>query len=174
MKISIRQNCFETNSSSNHSLILTTKQNCEKDKAEFKKSIEKEFYFMPGCFNEPVETKEEKCYFLGGLFDFDYSQFGILGQQYKIFIKVLTDNNENEILETLAQNRKEFLNGEIGDPCCSAFYDQGVLSECNCCFYEIFEKFFQVKNFEDPEKDLYNMIYDFIFGDGVIIPYEYL
>ena len=61
MKISVRKGCFETNSSSNHSLIITNEEDMENDKAQFLKE-EDEFFAPYGGFCKPLKTKEEKCY----------------------------------------------------------------------------------------------------------------
>lgn len=174
MKINIRRNCFETNSSSNHSLILTTKKDCEKDMCAFKEKKKKNRFISAGGFRKRVETKEEKCYFLGGLFDFDARQFGELSQKYKIFIKILEDNNETEILEKLKVNRENYLNYKVGDPYCRKFFGESVLDECTCCFYRTFKEFFDITNSDNPQKDMYDMLYEFIYGDGVMVPYEYI
>ena len=42
MKIAIRKGCFETNSSSNHTLIITNEKDIENDKERFLKEEEDE------------------------------------------------------------------------------------------------------------------------------------
>lgn len=197
MKIQIRKGMFETNSSSVHALIITNSRDKDKDYRDMKKE---EHLWYPEYINvsDCVHTKEDKVLMLGGLFDSEkYPYNGGMDEEYKIFLKVLKDNNETELLQKLKENRKEFK--EYPDePYCTNYFCEGCLIECTCGFYTKFHKYFSVgsvcyDDFESeigtlglPEeeerkifrkivrenrKELYKKLYDFIYGDGLIIPY---
>lgn len=197
MKIQIRKGMFETNSSSVHSLIITNARDKEKDYEAMKKE-EKSWYPEYIRESDCVHTKEDKVLMLGGLFDSEkYPYNGGMDEEYKIFIKVLKDNNETELLNKLKANREEFK--EYPDePYCTNYFCEGCLIECTCNFYTKFHKYFNtgsisyrdIKNdigtlglepkeeekilrkiVRENRKELYKKIYDFIYGDGLIIPY---
>lgn len=200
MKISVRKGCFETNSSSNHSLIITNEEDMENDKAQFLKE-EDEFFAPYGGFCKPLKTKEEKCYFMADLFHKENREFKAMEEEYEVFIQILKDNNETEILENIKFSKNQYFNHEVGEPkFCDAQYGQGCLIECNCPFYEKFRKYFNLnlstksldellkeleeigiegmKKKEEKERKpldkqkLYNKLKEFIYGNGVIVPYE--
>ena len=199
MKIAIRKGCFETNSSSNHSLIITNEEDMENDKAQFLKE-EDEFFAPYGGFCKPLKTKEEKCYFMADLFHKENREFGVLENEYEVFIQVLKDNNEVEILNNIEIAKNQYFNYEVGEPkFCDSKYGQGCLIECNCPFYEKFKKYFnlnlQTKSLDELLKELdeigleemkkkeeerkplnkeklYKRLYEFIYVNGVIVPYE--
>lgn len=197
MKIQIRKGMFETNSSSVHSLIITNARNKDEDYKAMKKE---EWIWYPEYINESdcVYTKEDKVLMLGGLFDSEKYPFnGGMDEEYKIFLKVLKDNNEIELLQKLKENRLEFK--ECPDePYCTNYFCEGCLIDCNCGFYKKFHEYFQTgsicydeiekdigtlglpeeeerkllrKIVRDNRKELYKKLYDFIYGDGLIIPY---
>ena len=199
MKIQIRRGMFETNSSSVHSLILTN----VRDKDEDYKNMEKEEEFWYPEYinvNHCVSTKENKVLMLGGLFDQEKYPYGsALEEEYKIFIKILKDNNETELLQKLKENRLEFKSCP-DEPYCTNYFSEGCLIECNCGFYSKFKAYFKpgslsykdikedigTLGLEDPKeeekilrkivrenrKEFYKKLYDFIYGDGLIYPYE--
>lgn len=185
MKITIRKNTFETNSSSLHSLVITNEKDMEKDKEEFLKNDAG--LIIPGYseFCKPLKTKEEKCYFLNDLFNKENVDYDMLKYQHKVFMKVLKDNKEEEILMNIALYNKEFKKAKYSEPpfCQHSFYN-GVLIECNCPFYDAFNKYFkhsldidkETNDFPKIDKNnaLYQELYKFIYEDGVIVPYEYL
>ena len=201
MKIAIRKKCFETNSSSNHTLIITNEEDLENDKAQFLKEEEDDFFAAYGNFCKPLKTKEEKCYFMADLFHKENKDFGSMEDEYEVFIQVLKDNNEEEILKTIEKNREDFYDGKVDEPqFCNDQYFNGCLIECNCPFYRKFRKYFnldlQTKSLEEllneletkgleqlkkeerenkpilNEEKLYKELYKFIYEDGIIVPYE--
>jgi hypothetical protein len=200
MKISIRKHTFETNSSSNHSLILTNEKDMEKDKEKFEKELFGDDPLWENyCdgFLTPIKSVAEKAYFLNGVFNYENSDYEWMENEYKIFIKVLEDNNEAKILENIKLHNEQFKNS--GCPYCDKFYGEGTLTGCNCEFRKKFNKYFKLIDIQDiytledifkmssKELDkiyreiatkningLYQKIYDFLYKDGIIIPYEYL
>ena len=196
MKIQIRRGMFETNSSSVHSLIITNKRDKDKDYEKMKKEEAiwyPEYIYESNC----VHTKEDKVLMLGGLFDFENVEGGWLKDEYKIFIKVLKDNNEFELIEKLNANKEEYRK-ERDEPYCTNYFCEGCLIECSCSFYSKFNEYFRSgslnmrelrkdigdlglskeehekllrKMLRENKKELYKKIYDFIYGDGLIIPY---
>ena len=195
MKISIRKSVFETNSSSMHSLIITNEKNKDED---LKKHDEKlnpaGFYYDRPVIND----KAEKVYFLAALFENDKDNFGFLRFQHKVFLKVLKDNNETELLHNIELHRHQYCLNRDRRYCCNYFCED-VLMDCDCNFVEQFNKYFgnindtsyllsddvnednildiATKQFElndRNKRELYQRLYDFIYKDGVIIPYEYL
>lgn len=196
MKIQIRMGMFETNSSSSHSLIITNKKRMKKD---YDKMIKENHFFYPEYITEEdkVETKEDKVLMLSGLFDYE-NRYGLLKEERKIFIKVLKKNNENELLEKIKKYRKQYKHSP--EPYCTSYYYQGCLDQCTCCFYNQFKKYFKYpsievnaslirlskkQGFDSPtdefafmkktirknKKILYKKLYEFIYGDGMILPY---
>ena len=165
MKISIRKGAFETNSSSMHSLVITNKKNQKKDYNKRKKEIENWGF---NYSDKPVTDKENKVYFLAALFEYDNYYDKVMSREYNIFLKILKDNNEEELLETLQQNTKQFK--EKGCRFCSNYFDNDVLIDCDCKFPKEFFNYFGMVS----EEELYKKLYDFIYGDGVIVPYEYM
>lgn len=200
MKIAIRKGCFETNSSSNHTLIITNENDIENDKAQFLKEEEDEWFAIYGNFCKPLKDKAEKCYFMADLFHKENKDFHSMEEEYEVFIQVLKDNNEEEILKTIEQNRIDFYEGKVGEPqFCNDQYFNGCLIECNCPFYRKFRKYFnldlktksleellkeietkgleQMKKEEENKKPLnkeklYKKLYEFIYEGGIIVPYE--
>ena len=202
MKIAIRKGCFETNSSSNHTLIITNEKDIENDKERFLKEEEDEWFAQYGNFCTPLKDKAEKCYFMADLFHKENKDYGLMKKKYKVFIKVLKDKKEKEILKAIKKNRKDFYKGKVGEPqFCNDKYYNGCLIECNCPFYRKFRKYFNLdinnnnksleelleeietkglKQMKKEEKnrnplnkeELYKKLYEFIYGDGIIVPYE--
>lgn len=165
MKISIRKGSFETNSSSMHSLVITNKKNQKNDYCKRKKEIENwGFYYS----DKPVIDKENKVYFLAALFEYDNHYDKVMSREYNIFLKILEDNNEEELLKNLQQNAKQFK--ENGCRFCSNYFDNDVLIDCDCKFPKEFFNYFGVVS----DEEMYQKLYDFIYGDGVIVPYEYM
>lgn len=170
MKYTIRKNTFETNSSSHHSLIITNEKDIEKDKEEFLNK-EGDLWRPYGAFCEAIKSKEEKCYFLADLFNKEYESLKWMVDEYETFIQVLKDNKEEEILMNIMLYKEEFLKAPYDEPpFCQRFFFHGVLDECNCPFYTEFKKYFK----SNSDKTLYEKIYDFIYKDGIIVPYECL
>ena len=121
-------------------------------------------------------------------------------KEYEVFIQILKDNNEEEILSNIEKAKQEYFNYEVDEPkFCDSKYGQGCLIECNCPFYEKFKKYFnlnlQTKSLDELLKELeekgiegmkkkeeetkpfnaeklYKKLKEFIYGDGVIVPYE--
>ena len=197
MKIGIRRGVFETNSSSNHALMITDKDNYEDDKIKFENEMNSGFFPCHGGFAKPITDKAEKAYFLAHLFDRDKSHFNRLKKEYKIFMYVLKDNNENEILENIKINHEKYIN-ERSWCYCRKYYCDDILDDCTCGFEHEFNKYFHhidvdkyldyllndnkdEKTKDDFEKlikkddrNLYEKIYDFLYKDGMIVPFEYL
>ena len=195
MKILIRRGMFETNSSSVQALIITNKREKDKDYAAMKKE---EYIWYPEYIQESqcVHTKEDKVLMLGGLFDSENVVGGWMKEEYKIFMKVLKDNNETELIEKVRANSKEFKDYP-DEPYCTNYFWEGCLIECSCSFYSKFNAYFKhgsltlkdlrtdLEDFDLDEehekilkqivrknrKELYDKIKDFIYGDGLIIPY---
>lgn len=165
MKISIRRKAFETNSSSMHSLIITNERNKDEDYKRRENDIENYGLYYS---NTPIMDKENKIYFLCSLFDYDKDYDNSLKREYEIFLRVLKDNNENELLSSF--NTKKEKCKEYDCRVCSNYFENDVLIDCTCRFDKEFKDYFG--NCNDDE--LYNKLYDFIYGDGVIIPYEYM
>ena len=198
MKIQIRKGMFETNSSSNHSLIITNAK-CKKDEIKKHKNKMEEDYFCQGFFNDEISSKEDKILMLGGLFDYEMQTFEWMKVEYSVFIKLLQDNNELTLIEKLKENQKEYKKTK-DEPYCSNYYYHGCLCDCTCSFYKKFKEYFnygpirqvdlfldeRVRNIDDVDerlayieniitenkKDLYNKLHDFIYGDGIILAYE--
>lgn len=198
MKIQIRKGMFETNSSSVHALIITNERDKEKDCNKIRKE---EALWEPYInINYCLKKKEDKVLMLAGLFDGEQIPYGGMEDEYKIFIKVLKDNNEVELIEKIRKNRKEYRITR-DEPYCTNYYSEGCLIDCNCCFYSKFNAYFKDEvgslNFNEMKEDvgplgldekeenriirkmvrenrklLYNRLYDFIYGDGLIIPYD--
>lgn len=195
MKIQIRREMFETNSSSVHALIITNKRDKDKDYAAMKKE---EYIWYPEYIHESdcIHTKEDKVLMLGGLFDSENIVGAWMKEEYKIFMKVLKDNNETELIEKVKANSKEFKDYP-DEPYCTNYFCEGCLMDCSCSFYSKFNAYFKhgsltlqelrtdlqdwdlseenekklKKIVRENRKELYKKIYDFIYGDGLIIPY---
>ena len=149
MKIQIRRGMFETNSSSVHALIITNERNKDKDYEDMKKE---EHLWYPEYIttSKCVHTKEDKVLMLGGLFDSENIPYRNLVEEYKIFLKVLKDNNETELLQKLKENKLEYK--ECPDePYCTNYFCEGCLIECNCDFYSKFNKYFDVGTIDYKE-----------------------
>lgn len=99
MKVVIRRSVFETNSSSNHCLILTKKEDMEEKLNKVRK--EYEWFMSVGTEENPIVSKEDKCYLLQGIFEEELSSGFCSEAIYDIFKQVLKDNNEVEILEKI-------------------------------------------------------------------------
>ncbi len=198
MKIQIRRGIFETNSSSNHSLIITNRrcfeEECKKAQEEY------EWYTIRfGKVDVQVVTKEDKALMLGGLFDYEVQRFGFMTREYAIFLKVLKDNNEEALLRKIKENSDKYRE-HPSEPYCREYFCEGCLDDCTCSFYSKFKKYFdydsltkeaymyddsRVVALDDPDEKermilqiieenkeaLYKKLYDFIYGDGVIVPY---
>ncbi len=169
MKIQIRKSVFETNSSSTHSLIITNQENKQPDIEQAIKN-EEPYWVDYLYFNEHLTTKDEKVLMLGGLFDFEIYRNHNLKEEYKVFLKILKDNNEKELLAKLEENRKNYLTKNEEPYCTNCFYN-GCLIDCNCQFYQKFHEYFYQKN-DNENEDLYQKLFKFIYQDGIIIPYE--
>lgn len=194
MNFKARIGVFETNSSSTHSLILTNERELEKDLA--KKKCEKEKMFDYGGPTEILRTKEDKVYFLAGTFDEDKRQFNFLEEEYKVFLKVLKDNKEKELLKNIKDHQKEYFKNK-GEPYCTNYFEHNPLCDCTCCFHSHFQEYFKInissalldvefqENMDAKEflnivddikrkkiKELYNKISEFLYGDGVIVAYD--
>lgn len=198
MKVQIRRGVFETNSSSNHSLIITNRKNFKKECEKVQKKCE--WYVINFSeVDDQVCTKEDKVLMLGGLFDYEVQNFGILQEEYEIFLKILKDNNEIELLEKVKENSKEY-EKHSSEPYCTNYFYEGCLSDCTCSFYSKFLKYFDYESLkkeyymyddirvfeiedinekeemiqkiiEENKEIFYKKLYDFIYGDGVIVPY---
>lgn len=171
MKIVVRKSVFETNSSSNHSLIITNSKEVKDEIKRLKREVEEEtgLIVQPGI----LDTKEDKVYMLGGFFDWvqgnDYNEYDEL---YDIFIKVLKDNNDEELINNLIIHREEHKDEE---PYCTTFFGEGTLRGCYCYFDNIVEKNFLkfcYSNDEEFTKGVYSRLKDFIYGDGVFVLYD--
>ena len=57
--------------------------------------VEKMFFPDFKNIENQIHTKEDKVLMLSGLFYYENKDFGFLEEEYKIFIKVLEDNNED-------------------------------------------------------------------------------
>ena len=78
-------------------------------------------------------------------------------------------NRAEEFLwKNLQQNAKQFK--ENGCRFCSNYFDNDVLIDCDCKFPKEFFNYFGVVS----DEEMYQKLYDFIYGDGVIVPYEYM
>lgn len=191
MKIVIRKHSFETNSSSHHSLIFTNEK--MKDRDIEKENYDKEPFEEPGI-NEVCE-KEKKAYFLAGLFDYENKHYkNLMLEEYKIFLSVLEDNDENEILENIKLHKHKYLTTYGCEAYCDTFFYHGTLIDCNCGFRKKFIEYFKVnidkerlmlehntvdfdfleRKVEENKNDLYQRIYDFLYKDGILIAYEYM
>lgn len=168
MKIQIRKNIFETNSSSTHCLIITDEENKEKD---LKSTIEEEKYFYPEyvSFHNELNSPKDKILMLAGLFDCENHRNNNLTKEYEIFIKILNDQNEIELLKQIKINRKLYLN-DPDEPYCTEYYDNGCLICCNCNFCFKFTKYLKLNNL--TEEEIYQKLKKFIYDNGIIIPYE--
>ena len=200
MKIVIREGMFETNSSSNHSLILTNTKKCKADIKKKDKQLDDEYCHIFGG-GEKVASKEDKCLLLAGLFDGMVIQYGAMKEEYKIFIKVLRYNKEKELLSKIKENKKEYKNNRGYEPYCENYFAEGVLIDCTCDFKREFDKYFKVKLsmvdclkdprvkalesqtdkfnkaeeiIEERKKELYEKLHKFIYEDGIIVPYAHL
>ena len=198
MKIQIRRGVFETNSSSNHSLIITNRKEYKKECEKVQKNC-KWYKINFGEVDKQVVTKEDKALMLGGLFDYEVQNFGLLRKEHEIFLKILKDNNETELLEKVIKNSNKYKD-HPSEPYCTEYFYEGCLDECTCSFYSKFKEYFdydslekeyymyddirvfEIKDLnkkeemieqiiEENKKIFYKKLYDFIYGDGVIVPY---
>lgn len=193
MKVVFRKHTFETNSSSHHSIILTNPENLKKD---IKKEDKECNPFMYGA-HEPLTTVKDKALFMAGMFDYEIKQMNWMKVEYKVFLDVLKDNKEEEILLQIAANREQYFSGEIDEPMCSYFFENGCLIDCFCGFSQKFRKFFGVdlgkyelleenkdsnndyflslkEEYDKARKVLYDKLYDFLYNEGLLVPYEYM
>jgi hypothetical protein len=183
MKVVIRRSVFETNSSSNHCLILTKKEDMEEKLNKVRK--EYEWFMSVGTEENPIVSKEDKCYLLQGIFEEQLSSDFCSETVYDIFKQVLKDNNETEILEKIEKHMVDF-NENNYCMLCEEYFCHGTLCDCDCDFLYLLEKFFDVKiNYvldenaqyvvaEESKKDIYDMFYKYIYQDVIVIPYEYI
>ena len=198
MKIQVRREMFETNSSSNHSLIITNKK-CFKKECKKVQSKFDWFVINFGEVEDQVISKEDKVLMLGGLFDYEMNDLYFLIEEYEIFLKILKDNNEIELLEKVKENSSEYKK-HPSTPYCRKYFFEDCLSDCTCSFYSKFKKYFDYdsltkedymyndirvieiddldkkeeminKIIEENKEKLYKKLYNFIYGDGVIVPY---
>ena len=196
MKIVIRNATFETNSSSHHTLILTNEKDYKTDVKKMTEQMKRECCW--GGPHDALATKRDKVLFLAGLFDCDNRQFGLMTGEYHVFIKVLKDNNETQLLEEVVKNRADFFEHRRSEPFCNDYFNNGELWDCTCSFSKVFRDYFKVRidpyivvkglSGQSPEEfyakakeqldeqtaQLYNKLYQFIYNDGLIVPYEYL
>jgi hypothetical protein len=183
MKVVIRRSVFETNSSSNHCLILTKKEDAEE---KLKKVKEEYKWFMStGAEYNPIITKEDKCYLLQGVFEEQLAYEQCDKTVYDIFKQVLKDNNEMEILEKIERHLIDY-NENNYCMLCEDYFCHGSLCDCNCNFLFLLEKFFDVKIkyiydkekqyiiAEESKKMIYDMFYSYIYEEVIVIPYEYI
>lgn len=172
MKIQIRKNIFETNSSSTHSLIITNSRDLDKDMEKMKKE-EKYFYPEYIRINCHIASKEKKVLMLGGLFNFENKINNCLKDEFQVFLQVLKDNNEKELLKKIEENTLNYKD-EYDEPYCTNYFEDGCLIECNCKFKEKFIEYFAKKKvIDENKKELYQKLKSFIYEDGIIIPYEF-
>ena len=183
MKVTIRRSVFETNSSSNHCLILTTKDKLEEEIERIRN--ENKFDFSYGTEEYPIVTKEDKCYLLAGVMEEQLSYKKGDYIIYEIFKQVLKDNNELEILAEVEQHMIDQLENYY---CyfCEDYFEHGCLIDCGCDFLILMEEYFDVHVYgeydddcvlhldDDAKNKLYQMFYIYIYEDVVVIPYEYL
>ena len=194
MKIVIRNSTFETNSSSHHTLILTNEQDYKADLSKMTAKMKKDCCW--GGPHDALSTVEDKALFLGGLFDCDWKQYGLMGGEYQVFMKLLQDKATPELVEKVKANRDAFKEGKLGEPVCNQYFRQGELWDCTCPFSKAFRDYFQVRidpyavigsmskgedfytkakaEQDSKSNELYRKLDEFIFGDGLIVPYEYL
>lgn len=197
MKITIRKNIFETNSSSTHSLILTNKEDLEKD-LDKERNNKEEFYPSILCYDK-FDKKEDKILFLGGLFDYELINNDDMQEEYDVFIKLLKDQKEDALIEQLIENQNEFKKYPYDEPYCRNFFCHGVLTDCTCCFQTKFKNYFKIEIsyskiflelsktnndlkmvFDEKVKNeilrqkeqLYQKLYNFIYHDGIIVAYD--
>ena len=97
---------------------------------------EEEKMFFPDFINieNQIQTKEDKVLMLSGLFDYENKDFGFLEEEYKIFIKVLEDNNEDELIKMIKKNSKDYYD-RPNEPYCTNYFHNGCLSDCTCSFF---------------------------------------
>lgn len=185
MKLTVRRHSFETNSSSHHTIILTNQKMVQEDIEIENKDNE---YFLDYVDYSLIDTKEKKAYFLAGLFDYEIETMDWMIEEYNVFIQVLKDNKEEEILSNIAKHKKEFLAEPYCEAYCCNFFHNGPLIDCNCSFASRFKEYFKVSLLEDDfnfdkklqedenkkRKELYDKIYDFLYNDGIIVAYETL
>jgi len=193
-KVTIRKQIFETNSSSTHAIILTNEKNYKKD---FDKHCE-DFFVEIGNYTA-IKKKEDKIICLAGLFDYETVQNNWLTGEYELFIQVLKDNKEKELLDIIKKNKKKYKKNSYDEPSCCDYFSYGPLADCTCCFYKHFKDYFKIKidyysiytelsktnncNERDFTKKvkselakqrekLYNKLYEFIYNDGIIVTYD--
>lgn len=127
-----------------------------------------EYFLYYFTMHEKLTSVEEKVLFLGGLFDLEVCRFHKMEREYQIFRKILIDMSEDELIKKLDENRSKY-SSEHFEPYCGEYYDQGCMIDCSCNFNKLFNEYFG-ENLSD--EDLYQKLKDFIYEDGVIVPYE--
>lgn len=193
-KVTIRKQIFETNSSSTHAIILTNEKNYKKD---FDEQCNQPFTEIVNY--NAIKTKEDKVICLAGLFDYETLKNKWLTEEYKLFIQILKDNNEKELLDIIKDNKKKFKKTPYDEPSCCDYFSYGPLADCTCCFYKRFKDYFKIEinyysiytelsktnncnesdftekvNIElaKQKEKLYNKLYEFIYNDGIIVTYD--
>ena len=194
MKFSMRKGVFETNSSSNHSLILTNKRNMKKDEDAYLNPKDELFAPFILCSHK-LETVKDKAIFLAALMGYDAKQFGVCDAEYKMLMTILQEHNEEAILKEIEENAQYEENH--GEPFCANFYYHGVLADCTCDLRGALDKYFNIKktpvsldapefsweafldearkNEEERKKtlgELKGKIEEFLYGDGIVITYD--
>ena len=176
MKIVVRKSVFETNSSSNHSLIITNSKEFNEENEKMKNEIKK--WTSGIVYPKILDTKEDKVYMLGAFFDWVQKEgYSSYDDEYEVFIQVLKDNNDEELIKNLEINGKDYLSGEDDEPYCTNYFWEGTLSGCYCGFDNYFRTYFKNFKYETPEEykeKLYNKFKEFIYGDGIIATYGYI
>lgn len=167
MKIQIRKGVFETNSSSTHSVIISNSANVDKIIKEVTDNVS-EYWIDYFTMHDKLTSVEEKVLFLGGLFDLEICRFKSMFTEYKVFRKILTDMSEDDLIKRLDENSSKYT-GLYDEPYCSDYYENGCMIDCNCGFHKLFNEYF---GDDLSEEQLYQKLKDFIYKDGVIVPYE--
>ena len=177
MKIVVRKSVFETNSSSNHSLIFSNKKRFEIDN---EKTLNYLSSFTSAKLNPTiVSKKEDKVYFLGGFFDW-IQRDGVYfddayDNAYEVFVQVLKDNHDEKLIENLETNGISYLTKNDDEPYCRNYFDEGPLMDCDCGIETAFDDYFENFKYNSPEEykeKLYKKFKDFIYGDGIVLTYE--
>ena len=162
--LQIRCNTFETNSSSNHSLIITNSKEFNEENEKITNEIKK--WTSGIVYPKILDTKEDKVYMLGGFFDWVHKEgYSSYDDEYEVFIQVLKDSNEEELIKNLETNGKDYLSGEDDEPYCTNYFWEGTLMGCYCGFDRCFDTYF--KNY--PDKDGYFGKYGGVYIDDKLI-----
>ena len=162
MKIVIRRGVFETNSSSNHSLILTNKEKFKEMLPKLREETKYDHMFNSYEDEENyITSKMDKCCLLSGVFEremfgYDYEcDLFICNLEmleiYKVFRQVLKDNNEYEILKELKEHLINFNKNNYGF-FCEDYFEHGVLCDCYCNFLDEFSIYYDVELYLPKKK----------------------